>query len=596
MNRWQMRLTKGKNLSWRAGIAVAAFVAASTLVSADLTSYQLMLPLQNPHITFDGSSASRIAYDGTGGLTVDAGAQFITLPSTTMPPQEQFLIVTTTAGPVPLAGGVCPVGYFRAVDANGLNLACWADQGPAPPGAYGAFRIRARVDGFGNITGGVLPGVPDACGLLNGDDFCVSGTVLRCLEAPGNPQACFTLPAPTWQMVYAPGILVTGELKTTLGTQIFASQDHTLNPYNLDFFEFLLQVTGGQLANVFPPAAAGDPRKFLDVQSAAFVDGTTGFKLTSTDVPWSHGFSESVEGSVDSVKAFPFMLPPDDRCNGRISGTVLDAVSLNGIADTTMSVHGGDLVTAEQQTTGLTGVYSFTSTAVHSTGLCAGTYTVYAAPPLGWAPMDNYPSSVSVTLTKDTAGNDTSSIVPFQFYQTGAISSVFQTWGQGQWGAKPKAMNAGALLQAYYFIVYGSGPVVIGGTNTVTMTGPVAIQNFLPQGGRPMPLDGSYIDPLVMLGQRKPHRWLGSLAGETLALRLNVDFSDNLLTRPGLGALHVAVGPFMGKTVNEVLALGNSVLGGAALPAGMKYDTVEDTIEMINKNFEGGKDRKYLKP
>ena len=81
-----------------------------------------------------------------------------------------------------------------------------------------------------------------------------------------------------------------------------------------------------------------------------------------------------------------------------------------------------------------------------------------------------------------------------------------------------------------------------------------------------------------------------------LALRLNVDFSNKGLTRKGLGALLVVSGELRGKTVTEVLALGNTALGGGSLPWGLTLSELSSIITSINENFDGGThDNGYLK-
>jgi hypothetical protein len=156
------------------------------------------------------------------------------------------------------------------------------------------------------------------------------------------------------------------------------------------------------------------------------------------------------------------------------------------------------------------------------------------------------------------------------------------------------------VLATYFGIVADpDGTIVIGGLHTLSMSGALAIQRALPQNGRPVPLTMDYADPINPLRPKaRLHNQLGSLAGEMLALELNVRFSAASLTRYGFGNLRLAFGLLAGKTVNEVRALGNSVLGGAALPAGLRrYDDLEDIIERINKNFEAGTiDKHYLVP
>jgi hypothetical protein len=236
--------------------------------------------------------------------------------------------------------------------------------------------------------------------------------------------------------------------------------------------------------------------------------------------------------------------------------------------------------------------------------LCAGTYQVEASTPQWYAPFGS--NVATPTLTVNAANNDSSNTgVNFSFYQTGAVNSAYTTFTQSGWGAKPKGQNPGQVLANYFGIVADpdgtpDGGIVIGGLHTLSMSGAAAIQRALPQNGRPLPLTMDYADPFNPLRPKaKPHNQLGSLAGEVLALELNLRFSAASLTRNGLGALHLASGLLAGKTVNEVRAIGNAVLGGGVpLPAGLKkFDDLEDIVERINKNYEAGSiDKHYLVP
>jgi hypothetical protein len=67
------------------------------------------------------------------------------------------------------------------------------------------------------------------------------------------------------------------------------------------------------------------------------------------------------------------------------------------------------------------------------------------------------------------------------------------------------------------------------------------------------------------------------------------------MTRSGLGALKVKTGKLAGYTVTQVLALGNSVLGGGALPAGVSLSDLNGVLNSINNNFDSGTvDHGYL--
>jgi hypothetical protein len=158
-------------------------------------------------------------------------------------------------------------------------------------------------------------------------------------------------------------------------------------------------------------------------------------------------------------------------------------------------------------------------------------------------------------------------------------SAPYATFTQGGWGAKPSGNNPGRLLATNFSRVYPGGAVVIGQTRTITLTSPYAIEKFLPQGGTPAKLTQSYVNPTSKISV---------LAGQVLALKLNVDFSAAGITRMGLGTLTVVSGELAGATVNEVLALANAVLGGAPLPVGVTLADLNDTVTRINENFDGG--------
>ena len=161
----------------------------------------------------------------------------------------------------------------------------------------------------------------------------------------------------------------------------------------------------------------------------------------------------------------------------------------------------------------------------------------------------------------------------------------YTTHTQSGWGAKPSGSNAGKRLAERFAQVYPSGSV-IGGTKTIKLTSAAAVEAFLPQAGTPAKLTQDYINPTSPIS---------ALAGQVLALRLNVDFSAAGLTTMGFATLTVVEGELAGITVNDVLALGNAVLGGGALPSGLKLSDLTQIIRLINSNFDGAThDNDYL--
>jgi hypothetical protein len=190
--------------------------------------------------------------------------------------------------------------------------------------------------------------------------------------------------------------------------------------------------------------------------------------------------------------------------------------------------------------------------------------------------------TVSTNIAKVTAkyGTTTVSATDKETVQVVAPApeAPYKTFTQGGWGAKPSGNNPGKFLADNFAKVYPSG-VSIGGAKTIKLTASTAVEKFLPQGSTPARLTQNYLNP----------NWdITVLAGQVLALKLNVDFSAAKLTRAGLGGLVVVSGDMAGNTVNQVLATANAVLGGGALPSGLTLSELNEAVTRINENFNGG--------
>ena len=134
------------------------------------------------------------------------------------------------------------------------------------------------------------------------------------------------------------------------------------------------------------------------------------------------------------------------------------------------------------------------------------------------------------------------------------------TFTQGGWGATPHGNNPAMILANNFSTVYPSG-VVIGDTAlyTMTFTSALAIQNYLPAGGKAGALTGSLTDPTSSPS--------GVFGGQVLTLELNVDFSTAGIIQGAVGSLFVfnTNTSFDGKSVWDVLAAANYALGGGNL-------------------------------
>jgi hypothetical protein len=147
------------------------------------------------------------------------------------------------------------------------------------------------------------------------------------------------------------------------------------------------------------------------------------------------------------------------------------------------------------------------------------------------------------------------------------------------------------LLANNFAAVYPSG-VTIGGAKTLTFTSAAAVRNFLPAGGKAGALKTSAVNPTSS--------GAGVFAGQVLALRLSVDFSNAGVTTSGLSALKIAPGkPMAGTTVAQVLAWANILLGGetTGVPAGVTIASLNPVVTSINENFVDGTTNKgFLVP
>ena len=159
----------------------------------------------------------------------------------------------------------------------------------------------------------------------------------------------------------------------------------------------------------------------------------------------------------------------------------------------------------------------------------------------------------------------------------------FRTQTQGGWGAVPSGNNPGTYLHANFDGAYPSG-VTIGcaAGNTITLTSAQAVTDFLPQGGGPLVLSDSYVNPTDPL--------ISTLAGNLLAVQLALDFDaydPNFGASSGyLGDLVINQGDFQGWTVSELVALANDALGGCNTTYSLSE--INDALSAISNNFVDG--------
>jgi hypothetical protein len=430
------------------------------------------------------------------------------------------------------------------------------------------FEVRVKIGNDGTF----ISGAGGACGAGTLDDYCVTGL----------------LTDPTYGPLGVTGPIIKGRVEHAANMKDAITHSGALH----DDFEFYINVTSAQNGdNLY--AKYMWPNMFTHVAFEAF--GYNGGTVPYVNGnPYGASFTEFFQFGYSGItlQEVGFLFDPQ---NGRVAGRVTDALNPStGIGDAGVQLSGPVNALLDVAADG-----SYTSLG----NLPQGDYTLTVLPPAGYSVYG--PSVLNVHIGLNGAGNDVITNLNFSLLSTPLSASAFTTFSQASWGVKPKGNNAGMLLAKYFDFMYpdkdgdGDTELVIGGNYTITESSPAAIMDFLPQEGRPVALTSSYVDPpskykAKHAGKFGHHRKLGSLAGETLALELNVRISANAISKSGLGALHVASGRLAGMTVAQVLALGNRALGGesfATVAAGTtlrSYDDLEDIIERINKNFQAG--------
>jgi hypothetical protein len=162
------------------------------------------------------------------------------------------------------------------------------------------------------------------------------------------------------------------------------------------------------------------------------------------------------------------------------------------------------------------------------------------------------------------------------------VANRLETVTQGGWGSPPNGNNPGALLAENFSTVFPTG-VTLGCPlpgKSLTFTTAAQIEAFLPSGGKPGPLPDTNV-----------------LTGQLLAAMLNVGFSNAGVLPIGLGGMHVASGPFAGKTVNQVIAMANRVIGGCPIAGDVvDYSALNEVLTGINEAFDGGGNTGFLIP
>ncbi|MEW6004452.1 MAG: SdrD B-like domain-containing protein [Stygiobacter sp.] len=277
--------------------------------------------------------------------------------------------------------------------------------------------------------------------------------------------------------------------------------------------------------------------------------------------------------------------------NGSAASFFISAMDANGTplsgVKISLSTTSGNLSVNEVTTgsNGNTPIVSITNSANTTATITAsanvltslGTRYVHSIEPDKWQKL--------VLATPSGVTKKTTATIEW-YQQTACDTKGFVTFTQGGWGNKNG--TPAKIRDAYFNTVFPNG-LTIGVNKTLKLTSSEKVKNFLPQGGTAGTFSQNYVDVTSTSA--------GVLAGQLVALKLNVEFSaaGKLGTNSTkLGDLQIASGPFSGKTVNEFLLLAETAIGGGSLN-GFTLSQFNDAATAINENFDNGTvDKKFL--
>ena len=323
--------------------------------------------------------------------------------------------------------------------------------------------------------------------------------------------------------------------------------------------------------------------------------GGSGATAKNVDIN-GNGVLDRDEANVRSVPSrITKAIPALEACNATVTLTdpELHATGTAGASNVASAIGAGVVVSASG---------TYTVTADLSGGASGGRVcnTAY---------LDGHDSQMGVIIGYTTVTNPDLTVTQVPIYRyfpccvgvhltaescvdVGAVNNPvnpgdFTGFTQGGWGAVPHGQNPGTVLHNNFAAVYPTGVEIgiAGSGYSLKFTSAAAVTAFLPQGGTPNRLTADLVNPTSSSA--------GVFGGQVLALRLNVGFSAAGVTQGAggpLGSLKLtATGTSLdGLTVDQLLAVCETALGGGALPADYTIANLNELATNLNEAFDNG--------
>ncbi len=193
--------------------------------------------------------------------------------------------------------------------------------------------------------------------------------------------------------------------------------------------------------------------------------------------------------------------------------------------------------------------------------------------------------AVTVTDFNGCTATNNVTIILLSFTTVTPAGYSGKSEGNKSEGNKSEGNNWGKNYLVANFASKFPNGLTIGGAKTVKFNTAAAIQAFLPSGGAAKALTGNLTNPTSK-------SFSNALASQTVALTLTLafdadsNFSTSIIS---LGSRVIRSGIFAGKTVNELLALANTVLGGGS--SSYKPAQISEALDAINKSYANNNEK-----
>jgi hypothetical protein len=225
----------------------------------------------------------------------------------------------------------------------------------------------------------------------------------------------------------------------------------------------------------------------------------------------------------------------------------------------------------------ITGTTSFTATAHGVDGGVSGGTIANTATLVGEG------DDVTLQIGLDELGNPIFISVPCCVGTDLSASNVVTVGGHtvtGHWTTYTQGAYGNSNSPGYLKLINHPAlfPAAIG---NITFTTCSSVLNFLPAGGPPSSLNGSYLNPLSTSG--------GVFAGQMVTMYFNLALSGNG-TPAGFGNLyyHNAGDSLNGKTVAQIYAICIVALNGGSLPSAYTMSGLNSLATNLNESWDNG--------